>query len=135
MVVKIRGFPKLGVPFLGGPYNKDCNVLGSILGSPYNGKLPLWSLCGSLVEYGTEDLGYPKRDHNFDNHPYLPSRTLLVGVIMRSLLGSLEGRWRVEAFMCADVTRCVMSYIMILKVVSSLSTGEMVVSLNSGTPI
>ena len=33
-------FPKLGVPF-GGPYNKDYKILGSILGSPYLGKLPL----------------------------------------------------------------------------------------------
>ena len=24
----------------GGPYNKDYNILGSILGSPYLGKLP-----------------------------------------------------------------------------------------------
>ena len=28
------GFPKLGVPFLGGPYNKDYSILGSILGVP-----------------------------------------------------------------------------------------------------
>ena len=33
------GFPKLGVPFLGGPYNKDCSLLfwglywGPILGN------------------------------------------------------------------------------------------------------
>ena len=34
------GFPKIrGYPFKG-PYNKDYNVLGSILGSPYFGKLP-----------------------------------------------------------------------------------------------
>ena len=32
---------KLGVPFLfGGPHNKDYSILGSILGSPYFGKLP-----------------------------------------------------------------------------------------------
>ena len=24
----------------GGPYNKDCSILGSTLGSPYVGKLP-----------------------------------------------------------------------------------------------
>ena len=24
---------------------------------------------GSLLQYGTHCLGYPKRDHNFDNHP------------------------------------------------------------------
>ena len=34
-----RGFPKLGVPFRGSN-NKDYNILGSILGSPYFGKLP-----------------------------------------------------------------------------------------------
>ena len=32
-------FPKLRVPFWG-PHNKDCSILGSILGSPYFGKLP-----------------------------------------------------------------------------------------------
>ena len=30
---------KLGVPF-GGPYKKDYSIMGSILGSPYLGKLP-----------------------------------------------------------------------------------------------
>ena len=34
-----RGFPKLGVPYWG-PHNKDYSILGSILGSPYFGKLP-----------------------------------------------------------------------------------------------
>ena len=38
------GFPKLGVPFLGTPHNKDYSILGSILGSPYIGKLPFVSL-------------------------------------------------------------------------------------------
>ena len=33
------GFPKLGIPFGGGPQNKDSRVLGSILGSLYFGKL------------------------------------------------------------------------------------------------
>ena len=37
-------FPKLGVPFWG-PNNKDYSILGSILGSPYFGKL-LYRLCG-----------------------------------------------------------------------------------------
>ena len=32
------GFPKLGVP-LGDPYNKEDNILGSILGSPHFRKL------------------------------------------------------------------------------------------------
>ena len=40
---RFRGFPKLGVPF-GGPNNKDHNILGSILGSPYFGKLPFRAL-------------------------------------------------------------------------------------------
>ena len=36
----IWGFPKIrGLPF-GGPNNKDCSIWGSILGSPYFGKLP-----------------------------------------------------------------------------------------------
>ena len=32
------GFPKFGVPF-GGPYKQDYGTMGSILGSPYLGKL------------------------------------------------------------------------------------------------
>ena len=36
----IKGFPKFRVPF-GSPYNKDYSIFGgSILGSPYFGKLP-----------------------------------------------------------------------------------------------
>ena len=38
-IVLHGSFPKLGYHF-GGPYNKDYNILGSILGSPYFGKLP-----------------------------------------------------------------------------------------------
>ena len=34
------GFPKLGVPFWGGPFIKDDSILGSMLGSPSFGKLP-----------------------------------------------------------------------------------------------
>ena len=34
------GVFKLAVPFNRGPYNKDYSILGSILGSPYFGKLP-----------------------------------------------------------------------------------------------
>ena len=34
------GFPKLGVSFLGGPYNKDYSILWFISGSAYLGKLP-----------------------------------------------------------------------------------------------
>ena len=39
------GFPVLGLPFLG-PHNKDYSILGSILGSPYLGKLPSRSMIG-----------------------------------------------------------------------------------------
>ena len=37
---EIGGFSKISGAFWGGPYNKDNNILGSILGSPYLGKLP-----------------------------------------------------------------------------------------------
>ena len=36
----LGAFLNLGVPF-GNPYNKEYNILGSILGDPYFGKLPL----------------------------------------------------------------------------------------------
>ena len=36
----IWGFPKIRGTILGGPYNEDSSILGSILGSPYFGKLP-----------------------------------------------------------------------------------------------
>ena len=36
----ISGFPKIRGTLLGGPYNKDCSIFGSILGSFYVGKLP-----------------------------------------------------------------------------------------------
>ena len=34
------GFPKIRGTLFGDPYNKDYNILGSILGSPYLRKLP-----------------------------------------------------------------------------------------------
>ena len=34
------GLPKILGTFFGGPHNKDYSILGSILGSPYFGKLP-----------------------------------------------------------------------------------------------
>ena len=37
-MIRIRGFPKLGVPFWG-PHNKDYSVLVSILEYPNFGKL------------------------------------------------------------------------------------------------
>ena len=36
----IWGFPKIGGYLFGDPHNKDCSILGSIVGSPYSGKLP-----------------------------------------------------------------------------------------------
>ena len=36
----IWGFPKIRGYFFGGPHNKCYSILGSILGSPYLGKLP-----------------------------------------------------------------------------------------------
>ena len=39
-VTLIWGFPKIRGTLAGGPYNKDYNILESILGSPYFGKLP-----------------------------------------------------------------------------------------------
>ena len=35
----VRGLPKIRGAILGGLYDKDCNILGSILGSPYFRKL------------------------------------------------------------------------------------------------
>ena len=36
----VRGFAKIWGTFWGGLHNKDNSILGSILGSPYWGKLP-----------------------------------------------------------------------------------------------
>ena len=36
----IWGFPKIRGTIFGSPHNKDYSILGSILGSPYFGKLP-----------------------------------------------------------------------------------------------
>ena len=35
------GFPQMRGSLFRGPYNQDSNIFGSILGSPYLGKLPL----------------------------------------------------------------------------------------------
>ena len=40
--------PKIRGTFLGGPKNKDYNISGSILGSPYFGKLPYDGCLSSL---------------------------------------------------------------------------------------
>ena len=39
-IALIWEFPKIRGSNLGGPHNKDYSILGSILGSPYFGKLP-----------------------------------------------------------------------------------------------
>ena len=52
------GFPKLGVPFLGGPYHED--YLGSILGSPTLGTYQLRILAQvapALGDRGDDRLG------------------------------------------------------------------------------
>ena len=43
-------YKKLGVPF-GDSHNKDCNILGSILGSPYFGKTTIWCSVGLAEIY------------------------------------------------------------------------------------
>ena len=45
----------------------------------------LWSLFGSLLLYGTYYLGYPKRDHNFDNYPVRVLITQLVSYLLSPL--------------------------------------------------
>ena len=47
-VYTIWGFPKIRGYLFGGPNNKDYSILGSILGSPYFGKL-LYSYMDPLV--------------------------------------------------------------------------------------
>ena len=44
--------------------------MGSVFRVTTKGWLPkLWSLFGSLLQYGTYYLGYTKRELNFDNYP------------------------------------------------------------------
>ena len=45
----ICGFPKIRVPFFGGPHIKDYSIFGSILGSSYLGKLPFRGLYGEYL--------------------------------------------------------------------------------------
>ena len=40
LVLEFGGLPTIRGSFWGGPCNEDCSILGSILGSPYSGKLP-----------------------------------------------------------------------------------------------
>ena len=51
LIPLIRGFLKLRVPF-GGPNSKDYSILGSILGSPYFGKLPIRSRAQGCLSVG-----------------------------------------------------------------------------------
>ena len=50
------GFPKIRGTTLG--HNKDCSILGSILGSPYLGKLPCERLTGFVPIFRFGDLYY-----------------------------------------------------------------------------
>ena len=38
--VRVLGLRQLGVPFCGGPHRQESDILVSIVGSPYLGKLP-----------------------------------------------------------------------------------------------
>ena len=64
----------------------------------------LGSLIGSLFSYGTYYLGYPTKDHNFDNHPCTPfQRTVIFKVLLCCLHGCLE-RVAVMNFLRARAT-------------------------------
>ena len=41
--IRIWRFPKIRGTLIGCPQKKDCGILGSILGSPYFGKLLYWN--------------------------------------------------------------------------------------------
>ena len=59
-LIVIWGFPKIRGTLFGGPHNKDYSILGSILGSPYFGKLP-YELYSKLLKghiYGSYYMGY-----------------------------------------------------------------------------
>ena len=43
------------------------------------------------VEYGTYYFGYPKRDHNFDNHPHDLAQLLESQIVLNGELGILAG--------------------------------------------
>ena len=51
------GFPEIKGTFWGDPCSKDSSILGSILGSPYVGKLPhRISVIISVIIFGSETL-------------------------------------------------------------------------------
>ena len=58
---------KYSVPY----YNPEPEGARSFQINLYGWLSQLWLLFGSLVQYGTYYSGYPKRDHNFDNHLYI----------------------------------------------------------------
>ena len=45
----ISVFPKIRGTFLGGPWNQDHSILGSILGHPYSGKIPIAAVIGIVT--------------------------------------------------------------------------------------
>ena len=50
LLCNIGGFPKIRVPFWGGPHNKDCNILGSIFVVRDLGKLSsTYPMHGSML--------------------------------------------------------------------------------------
>ena len=68
------GFPNLGVPFWG-PHNKDYNILGSILGFPYFGKLP-YTCAKYTLKPGSDELGPDGAGESIGLRPN-PSHSLL----------------------------------------------------------
>ena len=63
-IMKYMGVSQNWGYLFGGPYNKDYSILGSILGSPYFGKLPFSSL-GSSLGFRIRKLLH----HTFQNLP------------------------------------------------------------------
>ena len=58
----LERFPKIRGTNFGGPHNKDYSILGSILGSPYFGKLPFGKVFfgrvkGEVTEMKDESFG------------------------------------------------------------------------------
>ena len=59
------GFPKLG-NLIGGPHNKDCSILESMLWSPYFGKLPYVRIVGKGCQ-----VPWPGAPHSGGCWPFL----------------------------------------------------------------
>ena len=90
--------PRLGVRF-GGPYKKDYSILGSILGSPYYGKLPyekvvnlifvvwVWEVIVSAgsknrLPAGDKDLLLPRGQHKQVRQAFLHSSDFPLGLFL-----------------------------------------------------